>query len=126
MFRVGLISLVVLMVAGCGTSKSYVSANLKKQETWQICKSLLQDEYLGYRKRWQVEELKSRGENCEKYIGKFQPKQPSQDAGTALIQSLGKALQQHNQQQPQYYPAPTSNPNEARGFLQRNYVDGMN
>ena len=110
MFRTGIIALVVLIVGGCGTSETIMTNRYEKLESWQICKKILEDDLASWQIPWANNVLNSRGDNCEKYIGKFQPKRPSQDAGTALIQSLGKALQQHGQQQPQYIPAPAPPP----------------
>jgi hypothetical protein len=64
---------VVLMLSGCGASKSMVTARYEKLETWQICKKILTNEMSAWKVPWANEVLQARGENCEKYIGQFQP-----------------------------------------------------
>jgi len=50
-----------------------VTARYEKLETWQICKKILTNEMSSWKVPWANEVLQARGENCEKYIGQFQP-----------------------------------------------------
>ena len=68
---------VVLVVSSCGTSKSLVTEKYQKLETWQICKKMLEDDMASWKVPWANDVLRERGENCEKYIGRFKPSSKS-------------------------------------------------
>jgi len=63
---------ILLIVSACGTSKSMVTDNFEKLETWQLCKKIIQ-ENLHWQLPWATEVVKKRGESCEPYIEKFTP-----------------------------------------------------
>ena len=66
------------LLGGCGTSKTYMTSKAQKMQTWQICKLLLEGDVNGWQIPWYNSVLEERGENCEKYIGKFKPPEPAQ------------------------------------------------
>ena len=69
LFTVGM----VFVLSSCGTSKSIMTKRYQGMETWQICKKMLENRMPGFRQPWANDVLQKRGENCDKYIGKFQP-----------------------------------------------------
>lgn len=162
MFRVGLISLVVLMVAGCGPSRelrSYfdqedqikaahnsgmISESEKYRRFLSIYRALPAKDKAGevhvepyYEQRVAIAEAyENKKISTAKYLELKQQAIAYKEAGDAKLvraaqersAAIGRALSDFGKslnQQP-YYTSPTPSPNEARGFLQRDYVDGMN
>lgn len=76
------------LLGGCGTSKTYVTSKAQNMQTWQICKRLLEENML-WQTSWYNSVLEERGENCEKYIGKFKP-QPAPMRATCKYNDFTK------------------------------------
>lgn len=85
------------LLGGCGTSKTYVTSAAREMPTWQICKRLLEGGHGDWKIPWYNSVVEERGENCEKYIGKFKP-QPA--AGpNHWSQRIGPAIQEMQREQ---------------------------
>lgn len=162
MLRIGLISLLVLLVAGCGFSSKQRNFLEQQKQTVAAHNSGMISESekyrrflggfralpakdkagLGYNETYFeqrvaiAEAYESKKITTAQYLELKQQALAYVEAGKARLQraaqersaAIGKALSDYSKslnKQP-YYTSPIPSPNQARGRLQRDYVDGMN
>jgi hypothetical protein len=109
--RYFLILTCVTALSGCGVREDYVTAKVEKMQTWQICKRLLENKSLSFQIAWYNQVLQKRGENCERFIGKFSPPVVVQTMPTPMVAPLISAPS------PVYAPAPIQPPPMQRSIF---------
>jgi hypothetical protein len=108
--------LIPMLFAGCMTAES-----AKKASTYKLCDVMLtvttQSSVIAAEN-----ELKARGENCDRYVNAIMANEQRRMAGFAELNRLGESLRQQSQPKTLSDPVPMNQPMNCR-VIRGGYVD---